>query len=943
MTMATLLWAAIAAGSAVVHLIADATDQLDTAILEGMAAITTTSMTGLDADSLPHGLLMFRALMQWVGGLGGLLLVLVVAPLVLRDRSNTQRRRMGTRSRPLITARTRGTQTLVAVYLGFSVLMLVGYVAAGMNAFDAVAHAMATVSTGGLSTRTGSLAAFDAAGVEWVAALGMGVAGLNVGVVWWTLRGEGGNLRHATELRAYLAAGAASVAAVALWLSSDLGGTDAIRSATVAVTSAMSTTGFESLDATLFDNGAQALLIILVGIGAMAGSAGGGFGYSRLLQDFGLARRELRLQLHPTAVDVVRVDGRAIAEKSLDRLTGYVVLLFVTAATGAMLIELGDSSITARSAIVLAITSLSTAGQQTVDPVALGTIGSLSKLTLALLMLLRSSLDFHCGGGRHQRLLATSHPRSTPAADDQVVMTLTRRPVESPTAHVVGLALMFLAPGMVIAAIIEWGESSSDDEFALLVAAGISLVVGSVIHSTTTLGTNLRTVSIFSIVAWTWIVCSIFGALPFVFGSMFSWSEWDSALFESVSGFSCTGSTVLSDIEANGRGVLMWRQMTQWYGGMGMVVLAVTVLPYLGVGGLALMTAEAPGHSSDRLAPRVSETAKRLWLVYCGLTLAIALRALDRPWAQLVRRVRTRSIHGGHRRLLDLQLVGRPLRLRCSRARLHGRHDHRWCQLRPSLSSAHRRPRRVQAIDRHHGLLVDVGGRHRVLTVINWQQGLASFALSLRDSAFTAATLGTSTGFGNVRDGDGIGNFVVWGGAAQIVILLLMVVGGCVGSTSGGIKTYRALIGFKHLSREVRKLRHRQGVFPIKLGRNAVPEDIVASVFAFLILFIGFALVGTLVVAATGTEFLTAASAAVSAMSNMGPALGEAGPTANFTVFTRPARMVLAALMLVGRLEIYAVMLMFASTTRRIRAARRSIDTSLATRSRARARIDHAS
>jgi len=153
--------------------------------------------------------------------------------------------------------------------------------------------------------------------------------------------------------------------------------------------------------------------------------------------------------------------------------------------------------------------------------------------------------------------------------------------------------------------------------------------------------------------------------------------------------------------------------------------------------------------------------------------------------------------------------------------------------------------------------------------------------------------------------------------------LVLMSVGGCVGSTSGGLKTFRMLIGSKHLVREMRRLRHRQGVFPMKLGRDAVPEEIVASAFGFLILFFGCVLVGTLLVAATGADLITSASAAISAMSNMGPTLGDAGPTANFTVFTRPARLILAGLMLIGRLEIYAIMLMFASSVRRYNQTRR--------------------
>lgn len=499
-----------------------------------------------------------------------------------------------------------------------------------------------------------------------------------------------------------------------------------------------------------------------------------------------------------------------------------------------------------------------------------------------------------------------------------------RTRVTSPTIHVVGLALTFLAPGLFASGLIEWASSTSHDEWPLFISAAICLAVGATLRGVTQLGEDVRTVSIFSIVAWTWLACSVFGALPYLLGSMFDWSQWDSALFESISGFSCTGSTVIDNIEANGRGILMWRQLTQWYGGMGMVVLAVTVLPYLGVGGLALMTAEAPGHSSDRLAPRVSETAKRLWLVYCGITTAIALALWIAPGPNLydsfAHAFTTAATGGfspynnsvGHFDSVTIELVLIVGMIVCgSSFALHYR-----------AIAGNRGVYRRSADTVAYLWMLVIGTL--LVWFINWRQGLGSLTESLRDSAFNVVSLGTSTGFGNVRD-DGLADFVLWAGAAQIVLLGIMVVGGCVGSTAGGIKTYRALVGAKHMVRELRRLRHRRGVFPVKLGSEAVDEDIVASVLAFLILFTGFLLVGTLAVAATGTDLLTAASAVISAMSNMGPALGDAGPTANFTIFTRPARMILAALMLIGRLEIYAVMLMFASTARRVRNARHAL------------------
>ncbi len=497
--------------------------------------------------------------------------------------------------------------------------------------------------------------------------------------------------------------------------------------------------------------------------------------------------------------------------------------------------------------------------------------------------------------------------------------------IVSPTVHVVGLALMFLTPGLLISAVIEWQSSTSDDVGALLLTALIAMSLGAAFHYWTELGA-VRTVSIFSIVAWTWIASSVVGALPYLFGSMFEWSQWDRALFESISGFSCTGSTVLNDIERNGRGILMWRQLTQFYGGMGMVVLAVTVLPYLGVGGLALMTAEAPGHSSDRLAPRVSETAKRLWLVYLGITASIALALWVVPGPTLydsVAHALSTAATGGFSPYnssigqfdsvaVELVLIVGMVICGTSFA-LHYR------ALTGDIGVYRRSADTVTYV---WMLLIGIA----TVWLINWQIGLGDWATSLRDSAFNVVSLGTSTGFGNVRS-EGLGNIVLWAGSAQALLLGIMVVGGCVGSTAGGVKTYRLLIAAKHLGRELRRLRHPQGVFPVKLGPDAVPEEIVASALGFLLLFSGFLVGGTLLVAATGTDMLTSASAVISAMSNMGPALGEGGPTSNFLVFTRPARLVLAGLMLVGRLEIYAVMLMFASTVRRARNTRRSIKT----------------
>ena len=168
---------------------------------------------------------------------------------------------------------------------------------------------------------------------------------------------------------------------------------------------------------------------------------------------------------------------------------------------------------------------------------------------------------------------------------------------ESATLNVIGLSLLFLSPGLFfLAGCIEWGYSDSHNESALFLTGFIAVVLGFGLRAITSIADDSmeRPKAVFSVVSWSWIGCVLIGMLPYLFAGVFPWSRVDSALFEAISGFTTTGSTVLSDIESNGRGILFWRQLTQWYGGMGIIVLAVTVLPSLGVGGLQLMAAESP-------------------------------------------------------------------------------------------------------------------------------------------------------------------------------------------------------------------------------------------------------------------------------------------------------------------------------------------------------------
>lgn len=500
----------------------------------------------------------------------------------------------------------------------------------------------------------------------------------------------------------------------------------------------------------------------------------------------------------------------------------------------------------------------------------------------------------------------------------------------SPSVHIVGSGLLLISPGLLVASIVEWISVDSNSALALLATTIVSLIIGYLLWQGTEIKGTPGLASIFSAVAWTWVACSVIGALPYILSNQIGgWRNWDLALFESISGFSCTGSTVLTDIEGLGRGLLLWRQLTQWYGGMGMVVLAVSILPYMGVGGLALMAAEAPGDTAERLVPRVRETAQRLWRVYLGITVLIVIVLFIIPgpglYDSIAHALSTVSTGGfsiyndsiGHYNSLAVELVIAFFLIVCSLSfNLH------YQFLKGRFSTYFK--------NKDQSFFLKVTGVAIIaVALLNWNTALfETFWGSLRYAAFNVVTLISSGGFGNAQGAGSGGDFAFWAPSIQIILLVLMVMGGCVGSTSGGLKSYRVYIAGSHIKNNLKKTFRPDLVRPVWLGKVSVSEEIVRRVLGFITLFIVILLAGTLALASLGSNPIEAFSAALSAMSNMGPALGDAGPTSNFLVFSGPARGVLMALMLIGRLEIMAVLFMFISPLRFIRTLKSKVQKS---------------
>ena len=516
-----------------------------------------------------------------------------------------------------------------------------------------------------------------------------------------------------------------------------------------------------------------------------------------------------------------------------------------------------------------------------------------------------------------------AEPRDAPRLTRQ-----RRRHVSAPL-HVTGISVTAAAVGMLVCAVLELATTNTDT-LALTVSGLAAAALGGSLWFFTTSG-EPRHSQVFYAVGSTWVTTTLIGALPFVLAGTFATAgtglaeQVVNSLFEAASGYSGSGSTALNDFTRPGQGLLMYRQATQWYGGMGVVVLAVAVLPFLGVGGLELIAAEAPGPSSDRLTPRVSETARRLWVIYIGLTAAAALALFAVPGPSLydsVAHALTLASAGGFSPHADsighfgsvaveavvivfMILAGTNFALHWRAAT--GRRGLHWSD------SEFRTYATV--------LTAACGG----LAALLWLDSGLDLGQSLRAGVFNAVSLGTSTGYGNATGANSPGDFVTWIAGGQFVLLFLMAVGGCAGSTAGGIKVIRLqVLGIVTL-RSIRQLQSPRAVFPVRLGPATVPEDVVSRVVGFFLMHLLLVAAGLLAMTALGGDFWTSLSSVVSALGNMGPALGDAGPTASYSqAFSQPARLILALLMVIGRLEIMSILLMVALGLRRLVTPRRT-------------------
>lgn len=403
----------------------------------------------------------------------------------------------------------------------------------------------------------------------------------------------------------------------------------------------------------------------------------------------------------------------------------------------------------------------------------------------------------------------------------------------------------------------------------------------------------------FLVVSGAWIAVSLVGAVPYLVAGALGPVD---ALFESVSGFTTTGSTVIGDTAVIPRALLLWRAMSQWLGGMGIILFTIAILPLLGIGGMQLFKAEVPGPVTDKVRPRLAATARTLWMVYVGFTAAewVALRLAGLSgFEALCHSFTTLATGGFSTRNTSVGEFGSPLV--------------EWIVIFFMLLAGinfvlHYRLLTGRALEvwRDSELRYFLGViavAVAILFVTIHEDGVP-LSESFRDAVFQTLSILTTTGYCTV-------DFELWPVLALLVLLCLMVLGGMSGSTGGGIKSLRALLAVRSLRVTLHRLIHPHAVRPVKYGGAVVSETVLSGIWAFLIAYLLIVIVGAAVVAAHGYDLTTALSAAVTATSNVGPGLGEIGAYDNFVHFPKVVKITLAVCMLFGRLEIFTMLVLF--------------------------------
>lgn len=403
------------------------------------------------------------------------------------------------------------------------------------------------------------------------------------------------------------------------------------------------------------------------------------------------------------------------------------------------------------------------------------------------------------------------------------------------------------------------------------------------------------------IVTMGWVVMSLFGTLPFILtGHIPSFTD---AFFETMSGYSTTGATILTDIEALPKGLLFWRSITHWIGGMGIIVLTIAILPLLGIGGMQLFVAESPGPSVDKLHPRITQTAKALWYVYVALTFieTIVLMVGGMSFFDAINHSMATLSTGG---------------FSTKNASL-GHWDSPFIQYVVTffmfLGGTNFTIIYLGFKGKFNRLISNEEFKSYTITTVVvtlfvafslWTLSNDSFELAFRNAIFQVISIITTTGFITA-------DYTMWAPFITVLFFILLFTGGSAGSTSGGIKMMRHILLFKNSFLELKRQIHPSAILPVRFNGKTVDQNIAFNVSAFILIYLLIFFLGSLVMAFIGLDFVTALGSVAATLGNIGPGIGGVGPVDNYAIIPEAGKWVLSFFMLLGRLELFTVLILF--------------------------------
>lgn len=403
----------------------------------------------------------------------------------------------------------------------------------------------------------------------------------------------------------------------------------------------------------------------------------------------------------------------------------------------------------------------------------------------------------------------------------------------------------------------------------------------------------------FATVAFGWLTAAVFGTIPFIISGI----SPINALFESMAGFTATGATILDDIGSHSKSILFWRSMIQWIGGMGIIVLFIAILPKLSIAGRQLFRAEVPGLKEEKIKPRIRETAKILWMVYLlisSLQTAMLYLAGMSIYDAIVHTFTTIgsagfSPYGESIIAFNSPLIEAIITLFMFIAGVN------FVLLYRTVYIDHTSIFRDEEFKFYTAIILTA----TAVLILTLRYGIAADPFTcLRYAIFQVVSIITTTGFASV-------DFNLWPDSSRIVLVFMMFIGGCAGSTSGGPTVVRVLLLLKYANSELFRFIHPRAVKPIKFNGKVVPDDIIHQVISFMVIYFLIFVTSTVLISLMNVDIITAFTASIATLGNIGPGLNLVGPMSSYNCMPPLAKLIMIANMWIGRLEVFTVMVLF--------------------------------